>query len=249
MEIALENRSKINDTELAFVCAAIAKQMKEHFCPAWTEEPWAVKFYKELDNLSIGSFWPVSVLPNLGEQGAAPFEKWVPGLSYGCIREGNGHAPISIEASHTCLELRMDPRCIKWVHLGQGCFAAVEICDPCEGVSYEIDVTVLGEKRKILVSDFVLPSYFVRGARGPYSFCNAIETTIHERGLASSGNGYLLLRLPHGEVIDWWGKTRFGISNKKAPASWKKGEDYLSRIFQRKMGVLGEIVDYSEKLR
>ena len=250
MEIALENRNgSINERELAFLCAAITKQMREHFAPNWQEEPWVIKPYKRLEGLSVGSFWPVSILPDLGHPGSSDWAHWEPGLAYGCLRwNPRGPQPISVEASHICLELRMDPRCMRWVHIGEGCFGAVEICDPVEADTYEIEVTAFGEKKAVPVSDFLLPSYFVRGAKRPYSFLDRVDSTIHERGLSRQGKGYLIVRLPHGEVIEWWGHRAFGLVNRKAPPAWRKGEDYLSRIFKRKMGVIGEIANFSDKL-
>lgn len=247
MEIAFsEDVEDLPQRDLAFMCAALNKQMREHFAPRWLEEPWPVKAYKNVKQLPVGSFWPISILPKIGLAGAAGYHTWEAGLAYGRVRwDGPWVTPVT--ASHEALELRIDPRCNRWVHIGGGRFVAIEICDPCEADTYEISVTLFGETRKVMVSDFVLPSYFVKDAPGPYTYLDTIDTTVHERGLSRNGGGYLIVREPNGEVIDYWGSRAFGL-RKRPPDDWAKGEDNLSRISKRRAGALGEIVDFTSKI-
>lgn len=247
MEIAFtENVNDLPQRDLAFMCAALNKQMRDHFAPAWLEEPWPVKAYKDLKGLPVGSFWPISILPKIDVPGAAGYHTWEAGLAYGRVR-WDGPFATPVTASHEALELRIDPRCNRWISIGGGRLAAMELCDPCEADTYGIEVELFGEKRVVLVSDFVLPSYFVKGAPGPYSFKDNIDSTVHERGLSRNGGGYLMLRESDGSVIDYWGSRALGLK-RRAPAGWSKRGDDLSRVSKRRLGVVGEVVDVSAKL-
>lgn len=247
MEIAFkEDVKELPQRDLAFMCAALNIQMREHFAPKWLEEPWPVKAYKDFKFLPLGSFWPISILPQIGMPGASGYHTWEAGLSYGRVR-WDDLAATAVTASHEALELRMDPRCNRWVSIGGSRAVALELCDPCEADTYEIEVRLFGETRMVPVSDFVLPAYFVKGAPPPYTYLNSIDSTVHELGLSRSGGGYLLIREGDGSVIDYWGRKRFGMK-KRAPADWTKRDDDLSRVRKRRQGVFGEMVDFSKKL-
>jgi hypothetical protein len=249
MEIAfIEDVPELEQRDLAFMCAALNKQMREHFAPAWVEEPWPVKAYKSAKALPVGSFWPISIQTRLDLEGAAGYHAFEAGLAYGRVRwEGEHYTALT--ASHEALELRVDPRCNRWLPIGGGRYAAIEICDPCEADSYQIPVTLFGETRQVTVSDFVLPAYFVKGERGPYTYLNTIDSTVHDLALSRNGGGYLLLREPGGQVIDYWGRKKLGLMRARAPKGWAKAQDPLSRVVRRRSGALGEEVTDAKMAR
>lgn len=248
MEIAFVGEAKtLDQRNLAFMCEALNVQMREHYAPKWLEEPWPVKAYSDLKGLPIGSFWPIAIMSDIGAPNAAGYHTWEAGLSYGRVQWDGELNNTSVTASHEALELRGDPRCNRWIDIGSGYQAALELCDPCEGDSYDIEVELFGEKRSVKVSDFVLPSYFVKGAPRPYTYLDTIDSTIHERGLSRNGGGYLLLRDSKGSVIDYWGRTWYG-ARRRAPATWRKWGDPLSRVSKRKVGAQGGVVNFTRKV-
>lgn len=209
---------------------ALNIQMRDHFAPKWGFEPWPCKAYKTLVGLPIGSFWPIAILPDIKAPNAAGYHDFAAGLVYGRVRWDGTVDGTSVTASHEALELRADPYCNKWVPISSTKKVALEVCDPCEGDTYGIDVVVFNERRNVKVSDFVLPSYFQKGAPRPYTYLDTIDKNVFELGLSRNGGGYLLVQ-EKGQVIDYWGKRFFG--RKKPLAAFNKSEDSLSRISKR----------------
>lgn len=231
MEIAFEEKvSDLSDRNLVFMIEALNIQMREHFAPKWGFEPWPCKAYKTLTGLPLGSFWPIAILPKLDTTGVAGYHDFMAGLVYGRVRWDGTFDGTSVTASHEALELRGDPYCNKWVPISSTKKVAMEVCDPCEGDTYDIEIVIFGERRKVKVSDFVLPSYFQRGAPRPYTYLDTIDKNVFDLGLSRNGGGYLLVQ-ENGRVVDYWGKRLFG--RKPAPEDFKKREDSLSRVSRR----------------
>lgn len=248
MEVAFEEHvDGIAPKDLAFMTAALNIQMREHYAPKWLEEPWPVKAYRSVKTLPVGSFWPIAILPSIDIPGAAGYHTFVDGLAYGRVR-WDGFDTTTVTASHEALELRGDPRCNRWVSIGGGRAVALELCDPCEADTYDITVSLFGETRVMKVSDFLLPSYFVRGAPRPYTYLDTIDTTAHELGLSRNGGGYLLLRESNGVVIDYWGRKARGLMKRRPPPGWQKQSDPLSRVRRRSVGHVAQLVDHRGKL-
>ncbi len=248
MEIAFEEKVPgLSPKDLSFMISALDIQMREHFAPRWLEKPWPVRCYTSLAGLPVGTFWPVAILPDIGD-GALGYHNFLNGLCYGRIR-WTDFVTSSVTASHEALELRMDPLCNRWVPIGGDELVALELCDPCEGDQYVVRVGLFGETRDVWVSDFVLPSYFVKGAPRPYTFLDTIDKNVFEKGLSRNGGGYLLIQDASGNVIDYWGKKNFGFSRVKAPRGWSKKDDILSRVSKRKSGQIAEILDLTPKIK
>jgi hypothetical protein len=105
---------------------------------------------------------------------------------------------------------------------------AREICDAVEGDRYQIEVTIGDETRKIWVSDFVLPAWFVRDAPGPYSFLDTVDEPF---GLSRNGGGYRLIRDHLGNISsDFGSAASFSFMSAKMEC---KISDPLSRTARR----------------
>jgi hypothetical protein len=242
MEIAFEEHvDQLDQKGLAFLTAALNIQMIEHFAPKWGIEPWPVKSYKSVKSLPVGTYWPIAIQKEIGAPGADGFHDYQAGLAYGRVR-WTDLRNTGITASHEDLELRLDPRCNRWMPIGKGYMVAIEACDPCEGDSYEIEVNLFGEKRKIAVSDFLLPSYFKHDGKRPFTWLDTIDRNVYFKGLSRNGGGYLLVKDPKGRVTDFWGKRVFGLLKKRRPANWNKHADHSSRFARRMAGLVGEVL-------
>jgi len=231
MEIAFEEKvSDLSDKNLTFMVEALNIQMRDHFAVKWGFEPWPCKSYKTLVGLPIGTFWPIAILNDINAPDAAGYHDFAAGLVYGRVKWDGTFDGTSVTASHEALELRADPYCNKWISIGPTKQVALEVCDPCEGDTYSIDVKIFNEKRAVKVSDFVLPAYFQKGAARPYTYLDSIDRNVFDLGLSRNGGGYLLVR-DKGQVVDYWGRKLFG--KKKAPEGFSKGKDPLSRFSKR----------------
>ena len=71
---------------------------------------------------------------------------------------------VSVVCSHELLEMLADPWIDAAVQVGETSFYALEVCDACEGDQFGYEIG------GVLVSDFVLPTWFRSDAAGPYDF-------------------------------------------------------------------------------
>jgi hypothetical protein len=226
MEIACEIRTKsLTDADLAFLCRAVNFQMENHMAPAYAEEPWPVRSYATLAGLSAGSFWPLAIIDDVGKDGALGFHDWIAGLSFGRVTTPKDPHDGSC-LSHEVGELRGDPNCNIWIPMPDGRSVAYERNDPCEQDQYGITVTIGDETRSILVSDFVLPAWFVPGAPRPYTYLDTVDAPF---GLSRNGGGYRLIRDKDGTISsDFDG--RYAVMHDRLS---KKVADPLSRTYRR----------------
>ena len=70
-------------------------------------------------------------------------------------------------ASHEALEARRDRRLHGCIELDNGTIIDTEVCDRCEADTYTIDVTIDGETRSVVVSNFNTASAFEPNPAAP----------------------------------------------------------------------------------
>lgn len=249
MEMAFQDFTKMDVKEFTYLCEALDIQLRQHFCPAWNLEHWPCTGYSDLSKLTPGTFYAMGILSVLDVDGAEGYHNAFAGLAYSRIRRGTFNQTV-ITGSHEACELRLDPLCNRWVKLDDNSerSVAIEACDPCEADSYEIEVDLFGEKRKLPVSDFVLPSYFDPAGKRPYSYMDTIDNNVHELGLSRNGGGYLLLQDPQKNVTDYWGRRMMGLLKQPRPTNWFKGVDPLSRA-TRRLKSFSKIIDHATLLK
>ena len=201
MEIAFtEFKSGLSPRDLLFQVAAIDKQMREHFAPAYGLEPWPCTFYATLpDPTSPPSYHPLFVSDDINAPGAAGFHDDIKSsdglLDYIYGRVMTPTDPLDASTgSHESIEMRDDPTCDQYAPapLPSGQLVADEPGDPVEADAYPIEVTIEGETRTILVSNFVLPSYFIPGSQGPWDYMGRLTGPAP----AMTSGGYLILMDP-----------------------------------------------------
>jgi hypothetical protein len=221
MEIACQENSLLVDpADLAFQVRAVNAQMREHWAPAYLEEPWPVRSYTSLQGLSAGSFWPMAIMDDIDSPGALGFHGFTAGLTYGRVLASRD--PLDATTlSHEALELRGDPRVNLWIPMPDGRQTAREMCDTCEADRYDIEVTLGTETRRIWVSDFVLPAWFVPGAPRPYTYLDTVDEPF---GLSRNGGGYRLVRDHSGEV-----SSEFGREDDADDRDWDRIYDRLRK--------------------
>jgi hypothetical protein len=89
---------------------------------------------------------------------------------------GSDGLSLSVIISHECCETAADPGANRWADRNGTVSEALETCDRCEDVSYEID--------GIAVSDFLLKSAFDPGSCAPWDHMNVLSS---EDGQTSGG--------------------------------------------------------------
>lgn len=112
---------------------------------------------------------------------------------------------LSCAISHEILESEGDRPCNRWVDDGNGKERALEVCDPVEGDTYEIN--------GVSVSNFVTPNYFDPGAPAAYDQMQTLSAPFQVK------NGYQVLRLVGGTESQIEGEIKLSKAGKAHPSS------------------------------
>jgi hypothetical protein len=180
---------------LGEILAAIGRQLSEDY-PAFCQEgPVEIAAYAQLQD--VPSDVSVLVILDTSDQaGALGYHDTTPdGRPYGkvflepILTNGGsfktGSLSLSVTLSHEALEMAGDPYANWWAD-GPNQEHALELCDPVEGDSYDID--------GVSVSNFVGPRWFSNGP-GPYDKMGTLTAP-----WTMSAGGYMIVR-DRGTVV------------------------------------------------
>jgi hypothetical protein len=147
IEICVSNTSTlVSDADLATWCAAIQRQVNEHFSPVWgTPQVQIVMSAAPEVNAYRVILKDEPDDPN--SLGFHLLDNGIPEARIFCRPTIDDGDTISSVLSHECLEFLADPLCTRMF----GKYIS-EVADPVESTGYLID--------GVVVSNFVLPSYF-----------------------------------------------------------------------------------------
>jgi len=188
-QIAIVNKSKrLTDDFVAFAAKACAEQVIE-CAKAWGIEPTPVAFYASESNLPARDCRIMALVDELDEApGAGGYHIFELGIVYGRVLAGDQNA-TSVVLSHECLEQLVDPYCNEWRSMGGGRRVALEVCDPVQADTYGLTVEIMGERRAIVLSNYVLPRWFEPAAVGMFDRMGELRAP-----LSMSEGGYLIIR-------------------------------------------------------
>src|SRR5947209_8790563 len=167
----LDERKVLQDSDVQPVVAALQKQVQNDFCPAWNVGVPSLVFVPQGQAAPEGA-WQLVVLDDSDQAGALGYHDVTANdqpLGKVFAKEDiNAGTSWSVTMSHELLEMLADPL-INLTALLQrtaksGRIYMYEDCDPVEDDSFGYTVD------SVLVSDFVLPSWFVPGSPGPWDF-------------------------------------------------------------------------------
>jgi hypothetical protein len=190
IHIAIINAATVlTDAEIVPVVAALSRQVREHFAPAYGYDA-ELKFVPR-GQTSPDGYSQLLILDTSDDASALGYHDLTAdgkplGKSFAKSDIDGGYS-WTITLSHELLEMLADPDInlvvgIEGAH-GEQLFYAYEVCDAVEadGLGYEID--------GIKVSNFVLPSYFesFHSANTKYDYCGVLKAPIPEM----AADGYL----------------------------------------------------------
>jgi hypothetical protein len=192
--VALVSESKSIDMgQVSEVAAALQKQVARDFGPIW-QVTGTVDAFETLDAVPV-DYWPVVVMDNINEPGAAGYHQDEQGRPFALVQ---ADTDWSMTASHETLEMLADPtgmttvagspppQAPKPISDFERVLYLEEVCDPCE--SGDCSYLVNGVK----VSDFITPHYYDPGSAAgvQYSFSGKIQAphAVLEAGYVSFGN-------------------------------------------------------------
>lgn len=217
MLIAVINQSTlVNNTDVNIMCQAIQIQLDLHAAPAWNQKNGTIKYYANTNQVP-GYAWIVSILDNSTQAGALGyhsedndkidafiFAQPVLSNSGVVLYDPNNPQNVSVSSvlSHEVLEMFGDRFATFWSDgpsISQGNEYALELCDPVENNSYEIDVSGV----KVSVSNFIFPSWFNAEANTsnlPFDYMKKLTAPF-----SMTAGGYMLVRLS-GQVSQVFGE-------------------------------------------
>lgn len=157
-EVAVLNQSHLDDKDVAFAVRAADIQMGRDVMKYWVGLDYCpIRFYGSLNALPTASgvtrlMVLKDTLDTPNALGYHSDDVW----PYSAVV---AHPGFASTISHEHIEMAVDPTAAAWVIMGN-VRVAMEACDPCEAGKYPIEVDILGEKRDVMVSNFVFPSWF-----------------------------------------------------------------------------------------
>lgn len=187
--IRMMNKSlKLTEDEHLQVIAAVHTQLVEHVAPMWDRrEPVVLEVTDPSENPGhsiLVCFDDADQANALGYHEVDP----VTGQPYGKyfyndVMNNGGQVlttpmSVSVTASHEACEMFVDPACNRWADINGQEAVALEVCDPVESGSYEIN--------GVSVSDFLTPMWFDPSPPPgvPYNYLNSLANPFQ---MASGG--------------------------------------------------------------
>ena len=193
--ISIHGKSKrATDADLAKATQAVGAQLAEHIAPVWGPTP-ALEFVPKGAVATQGAM-PCEVSDTPDQPGAAGYHAEGPdGTPYIKVFTFDGTSTLqgpdatSVTLSHEVGELTVDPAANRWADGPDGSDYAMELCDPVEGDTYEL--------QGVSVSNFVLPSYFdpQAAAGSKFDYLGKLKAPF-----TMTPSGYLIKRTEPGNV-------------------------------------------------
>lgn len=158
--LAVYNHSSLaDDRDVAFWTEAVNIQMREHVSPHWDREAPGVAFYGSVEHMDPDKAALLGIVNDDGNAESAGYHTQLGPVIYGLVDVHQSRHP-SGTLSHEAGEILCDATLDRKVPGPHGWLYYVEPWDPTQGRDYMIEVTLFGERRKVLVSDFVLPAWY-----------------------------------------------------------------------------------------
>ncbi len=183
--VAVINKSRLDDEDVAFYAAAADAQLREDLMSKWKGVDYTpISFFasdKDLPTAS-GVARLMIIQDTIDQADAAGYHQFVGVPRSIILAQGE---QTSVTMSHEALEMSADPNVDEWVRMPDGRHVAVEIADPVESDTYPKTVTILGKTRDISVSAFVGPEWFQPGTPGAFTLAPGGYMVVDDGGSVS----------------------------------------------------------------
>lgn len=186
----INKSSNVSEQDLVLMTEACKKQLVEHAAPLLERVPWEIK-------VGGDDGFPMVLINSPDAAGALGYHTQDPDgrvwgrvftdpvlKNHGSVLHGTNS--ISTVLSHEILETFYNPYTNLWSNRSDATFVALELCDPVQGDSYEIEVN----GTKVSVSNFVLEAWFDKemGKAGRFDYMNKLK-----KPLDMSHGGYTII--------------------------------------------------------
>ncbi len=199
--ISVFNHSKrITDTDCVAMVHSVGRQFARDIGPIWGQCP-AIEFVPKGKKASKGGV-PCTISDTPDTPGAAGYHfegpDGIPVIKVFTFEGGlalKGGEAVSVTFSHEGAELSGDAPANLWADSPDGSDVALELCDPVEGDTYEID--------GVSVSNFVYPAYFDPNAQKGEKFDFMGKLTAP---FTMTPGGYMIKRTEPGQATQVFAK-------------------------------------------
>jgi len=186
----INKSNNVSEAELNLMVEACKKQLVEHAAPLLERVPWEIK-------VGGDDGFPMVLINSPDTAGALGYHTQDPDgrvwgrvftdpvlKNHGSVLHGTNS--ISTVLSHEILETFYNPYTNLWSNRSDATFVALELCDPVQGDSYEIEVN----GTKVSVSNFVLEEWFDKemSKAGRFDYMNKLK-----KPLDMSRGGYTII--------------------------------------------------------
>jgi hypothetical protein len=205
--IAIENKSSVlTDKEVQAAIPALQHQVSYDFKPYWNEGARLVWVPPRSAPPTGAGAWLLSVLDDSDQAGDLGYHDVTadntPLMKVFAKTDLDSGLSWTVTASHEILEALADPWASAAWQTSNREFVALEVGDPVEAdeLGYLIDGT--------LVSDFILPAWFVKGLKVPkYDFAGHLSGPLQIAAdgyvsIFASGKGWTEKQMRHGELVE-----------------------------------------------
>lgn len=219
--VAQTRRAKVGYGDLAKWLPALHQQVAE-FAAAWGQRRPLVSIYASATRaLAAGVDLLITVLDDSDQADALGYhDETDVGIPYArvfaldCEKYG---VAVSSCVSHELLEAIADLSCARWAQAADGRLWALEVCDPVEADTYDVD--------GVEMSNYVTPAFFDPHGTGPYDALGKLT-----KPFTMTGGGYGIV-MDGGKVSQVYGSKKAAAGKKLWDAATKRSR--LSRTARR----------------
>lgn len=155
---SVSNASSVPDRDVAFWVEACRLQLLSHVCPVWGILPPGAAFYAKGTAFPNHTALACVFVDDIPEPGVLGEHGVIAGMPYVLIDAHDSQDPSGV-LSHEFIETTVNQYCDRWRQVGEYGYAE-EPCDPVQAQSYELPVSLMGEPRRVSVSNFVFPAWY-----------------------------------------------------------------------------------------
>lgn len=227
--IAIVSKSRrVADDVLAFAAKACAEQVIE--CAlAWGIEPTVVAFYAREQDLPARDVRIMAIVDDLDAPGTAGYHDFDLGVVYARVQATEDQNALTTCLSHECIEELVDPYCNAWRQMPDGRSTALEACDAVQADEYGVSVEIMGERRAVMLSNYLLPKWFDPAATGNFDRMGTLRAPF-----TMSPGGYLIVRELTGDVTNVFARAADTRGRMAMASKMERGAE--SRTMRRFLG-------------
>lgn len=162
----INSSTLVPDRDCAYWVEACRLQLVNHVCPVWGLTPPGAALYPKGTTFPGHTALTALFVDDIAEPGVLGEHGIVAGMPYVLIDVHDSADPSQV-LSHEFIEATVNQDLDRWREVGRYSYA-IEPADPVQTSFYEYPVTILGEERRVLVSDFVFPSWYDAASRADW---------------------------------------------------------------------------------